>query len=49
MGAASPWIAIVDDNPAVPGALTRLLRACALKLRSGLPVFCSSSLLVFGG
>jgi FixJ family two-component response regulator len=34
MAEASPWIAIVDDDPSVLRALTRLLRARALHART---------------
>jgi FixJ family two-component response regulator len=34
MGAASPWIAIVDDDPAVLRALTRLLRVRAFQAKA---------------
>jgi FixJ family two-component response regulator len=34
MAAASPWIAIVDDDPSVLRALTRLLRVRALHART---------------
>jgi FixJ family two-component response regulator len=34
MAQASPWIAIVDDDPAVLKALARLLRARALEART---------------